>query len=193
VPALPSVELADATLRLRGWLPEDAAAVLRALADPQLQRFTLWPAGLSEEDVSERFRAAERRRRAGMRLELAVTRAEQRALVGFVGLEPSWKDSRAEVFYWTAPWARGHGVARGALRLLCRWALDELGLARLELHSDADNLASLKVARAVGFREEGRLRSYRDRAGERPDDVVCGLLPGELITVEPRARPVGRP
>jgi RimJ/RimL family protein N-acetyltransferase len=64
--------------------------------------------------------------------------------------------------------------------LLARWALEEAGLARLELVTDPDNIASQKVAKHAGFRREGVLRSYIERRGERQDCVIFSLLPGEL-------------
>ncbi|WP_433533373.1 GNAT family N-acetyltransferase [Micromonospora sp. CA-263727] len=33
--------------------------------------------------------------------------------------------------YWTAPWARGQGVAVRAVRAVARWSFEELKLRRL--------------------------------------------------------------
>ena len=83
--------------------------------------------------------------------------------------------------YWVARHARGRGVATRALRTLCRWALTELGLQRLELVTDPENRASHRVAENVGFRREGVLRSHLEhRDGRRRDSVMFSLLPGEL-------------
>ena len=86
------------------------------------------------------------------------------------------------VGYWCAPEARGRGVATRALRLLCRHALDDLRLDRLELVTDPDNRASQRVAEKVGFRREGVLRSHLLHPdGRRRDSVMFSLLPGELL------------
>ena len=61
------------------------------------------------------------------------------AALGLVG----WNDvdlagGSAEIVYWVLPEARGGGLVVDAVRRLCRWALDELGLHRLRLcHSVA--------------------------------------------------------
>jgi len=83
--------------------------------------------------------------------------------------------------YWCAPWARRRGVTTRALRLLCRHAFEELGLERLELVADPDNVASQGVAEKTGFQREGVLRSHvRYADGRRRDSVMFSLLPGEL-------------
>jgi RimJ/RimL family protein N-acetyltransferase len=79
-----------------------------------------------------------------------------------------------------APEARGRGVATHAVRLLARWAFDDLGLARLALTCAPDNHASQRVAERCGFSREGVLRSHIPFKGGRRDTVVFGVLPGEL-------------
>lgn len=89
------------------------------------------------------------------------------------------------VGYWCAAEARGRGVATRALRLLSRYGFEELGLQRLELITDPDNLASQRVAEKVGYRREGVLRSHLDHPdGRRRDSVMFSLLPGELVDEE---------
>jgi RimJ/RimL family protein N-acetyltransferase len=83
--------------------------------------------------------------------------------------------------YWVAREARGRGLCTHALRVVCRWAIDELRLGRLELVTDPDNFASQRVAEKAGFQREAVLRAhllYRD--GSRRDSVMFSLLPGEL-------------
>jgi RimJ/RimL family protein N-acetyltransferase len=66
------------------------------------------------------------------------------------------------------------------VRLLARWAFDDLGLARVTLTCAPDNHASQRVADRCGFSREGVLRSHMPFKGARRDTVVFGLLPGEL-------------
>jgi RimJ/RimL family protein N-acetyltransferase len=66
-------------------------------------------------------------------------------------------------------------------RALSRYAHDELGLQRLDLITDPDNVASQRVAEKVGYRREGVLRAHlRHLDGRIRDSVMFSLLPGEL-------------
>jgi RimJ/RimL family protein N-acetyltransferase len=87
---------------------------------------------------------------------------------------------RAAVGYWLAPEARGRGVATRAVRLIARWAFEDLEVARLELTCSPDNHASQRVAERCGFTRQGLLRSHTQFKGERRDTVVFRLLSGEL-------------
>src|SRR5262245_36690629 len=76
---------------------------------------------------------------------------------------------RGEVGYWLLPEARGNGFATRSVLLISRWALRELQLARLSLHTEPSNLPSQRVAERSGFTKEGVLRSYQEMAGNRVD------------------------
>ena len=92
-----------------------------------------------------------------------------------------------EIGYWMAPWARGQGVMTDAVRLVCDWGFDELGLGRIEWWANVGNYASRRVAEKVGFTMEGTVRARLLHRGERVDGWVAGLLPGELSAAEGRA------
>lgn len=68
-------------------------------------------------------------------------------------------DGIARVAYWTAPAARGAGVATLALAGLTTWAVDEVGFHRVELDHSTRNQASCRVAAKAGYRLEGTKRS----------------------------------
>ena len=110
--------------------------------------------------------------------QFAIT--ERGEVVGSIGLRIGRHDT-GHIGYWCAPDARGRGVTTRALRRLCRYALDELRLERLDLITDVENLASQRVAEKVGFQREGVLRSHvRHPDGRRRDSLSFSLLPGEL-------------
>lgn len=62
------------------------------------------------------------------------------------------------VGYSVVPWKQGHGYARKALRHMLGEAQD-VGLTRLEITTDADNIASQKVVLANGGRFERTFHS----------------------------------
>jgi RimJ/RimL family protein N-acetyltransferase len=86
---------------------------------------------------------------------------------------------QGEIGYVVAAEARGRGVAGRALRLVTAWALDGLGLARVELRIEVGNEPSIRVAERAGYRREGILRSFHFKEDIRADMAVYSLLPGD--------------
>jgi RimJ/RimL family protein N-acetyltransferase len=74
------------------------------------------------------------------------------------------------------PDARGKGVGREVLDLMCRYAFTVRDLHRVQLETLATNVAMQRAALAAGFAEEGRLRESAYVMGERVDDVLFGIL-----------------
>jgi RimJ/RimL family protein N-acetyltransferase len=108
---------------------------------------------------------------------------EDGRVVGAIDVGVDERNRTGHIGYWCARDARGRGIATRALRLLYRYALDELELERLDLITDPDNRASQRVAEKVGFRPEGVLRSLLLHPdGRRRDSVMFSLLPGDLLT-----------
>ncbi|GIG21500.1 hypothetical protein Cch01nite_22240 [Cellulomonas chitinilytica] len=75
----------------------------------------------------------------------------------------------AWTFYWLTASARGRGLATRGLATVARWALDELGLFRLELGHRLNNPASCAVATRAGFAAEGVERAKLRYGAERYD------------------------
>lgn len=102
--------------------------------------------------------------------------------VGNIGLHRiDWRHGTAEyaVVIGEAA-ARRRGVGQEASRLICKHGFQRLGLDRIWLGCLATHDAALAMYRAVGFREEGVLRKAFWHDGTRVDQVIMGLLPGEL-------------
>jgi ribosomal-protein-alanine N-acetyltransferase len=107
--------------------------------------------------------------------------AEDGRFLGAVGLHNIDPESgRCSAGYWVAAPERRRGVAQRGLRLLCDYAFGALAVHRVELWIEPENVASLRVAEAVGFTREGLLRSFMSIAGERRDMLMYSLLPTEL-------------
>jgi RimJ/RimL family protein N-acetyltransferase len=71
-------------------------------------------------------------------------------------------------------------MASRALALLSRWALEEVGFARLDLQASVANPGSLRVAERCGYVREGRLRRAWYRGEGREDMVLFSLVDGDL-------------
>lgn len=102
--------------------------------------------------------------------------------VGNIGLHRiDWRHRTAEygVVIGEAA-ARGRGVGREATQLICDHGFRRLGLHRIWLGCLAEHEAARRMYRSVGFREEGVLREVFWHDGQRVDQVIMGLLAGEL-------------
>ena len=153
----PAPPLADEVVRLRPWSRNDVDATHAAVQDPLIPRFTRVPQSQTKEGISRFIEGREEARQSGTVLPLVVAAAQNDAVVA----EPEGAQTRrGDVGFWIAPWARGQGAATRAVQLLSRWALTELGLARVQLATYVDNHASQRVAERCGFVREGVLRAF---------------------------------
>jgi RimJ/RimL family protein N-acetyltransferase len=164
---------------LRAWRIQDVPAVAVACQDDEIARWlALVPQPYTEEHarfyVEECLQADEGRR------PFAIADASTGEVVGSIDMHIS-RLQTGHVGYWVAAQARGRGVAPDALRTLSRWAFESLGLGRVELVTDPENIASQRVAEKAGFQREGVLRSMLlNRDGSRRDGVIFSLLPEDL-------------
>ncbi len=79
-------------------------------------------------------------------------------------------------------WGKGYGTE--ALRLICRFGFDRMGLRRIHLWVVDANVGAIRCYQKVGFVEEGRARKTFRSKGVWHDMVLMGLLEDELIEDE---------
>ena len=132
----------------------------------------------------------ERRRpeqlRIGELAELVIADAATDEFLGSIILHSfRWWASQAEIGYWVLPDARGRGVAARAVSLVARWAIEELGLTRIEASVPVDNPASLRTIERGGFTEEGVARAVFDNQRESVDLARYAFVRADLA---PRRR-----
>ncbi len=89
------------------------------------------------------------------------------------------REKTAFTGYWVGAPLRRRGIATRILRLVSKWAFEELGLRSLELTTDALNVASQGVAERVGYSRAGTT----PRASPTPrrnEDVLYRLRSDEF-------------
>ncbi len=172
--------LTDDIVTLDAHTLGDVSAHLAGEDEEQARRFGWYPARSTEEGVRAAIeRWQEQWRSQGDTRAFALRECSSGELAG--GCEIRLRESgRAEMSYWVFPPFRARGFARRGVQLLCEWAFAVLGVARIELYIEPDNEGSLRVARHVGFVEEGILRSHEATSEGRRDMTIYSLLPSDL-------------
>jgi len=172
--------LSDDVVVLRPLRDDDVPAIVEACRDPEMARWTTIPQPYLEAHAHDFVHIHARRGWAeDTRAVWAIADPVSDAYLGAVDFTLH-RDESAEVGYNVAPWARGRGIGTAALRLGCRWCLDVLGIQRIEWQAEVGNVASRRMAEAVGFVVEGTCRRRLVHRGKRVDGWIGSLLPGEL-------------
>jgi RimJ/RimL family protein N-acetyltransferase len=172
-------ELKDDAIFLRRWNEGDIEANVAACQDAEAIR---WMPRISspydEGDAREFFAHSEKGWEEGTFYGFAIAERNTGRLIGSIGV--SMNGAIGEVGYFVFAGDRRRGIGERALRLVSRWALQELGLARLQLYAMVGNTASARLAEKAGFERDGVLRAWLDNRGTRADVIMHSLLPGDI-------------
>jgi RimJ/RimL family protein N-acetyltransferase len=161
----PVIESGQLGIFLRPWRHADAGQLVAALADADIQRWNLH--GISTiaqaQDWIDEWHARWRER---LGASWAVTgRASGDVVLGQIGFRSlHLPDGLAELSCWVSPGARRKHVATDSTRMLSEWALETVGLKRLEIVHSTLNPASCQAADRAGFQIEGVKRSLQRHA-----------------------------
>jgi RimJ/RimL family protein N-acetyltransferase len=173
----PDPPLSDGVITLRPLDESDLPTIERAASDAEILKwFDLHARSPADYLAAKREAWAE-----GTGASFAICDATRPdTCLGQVFIERD-EDGRGSVGYWLLKDGRGKGRATRAVRLMASWALAEMRLGRLQLHTDPENVASQRVAERAGFTREGVFRAYNGRRdGTRADAFVYSLLPRDL-------------
>ena len=101
--------------------------------------------------------------------------------VGTIGLlSIDRKNSKAEYYIAMGETSyKGKGVAKEASRLILSYGFEELGLNRIYLFTEVDNIAAQKLFERVGFKREGILKQDVYSHGAFADRIAYGILKEE--------------
>jgi RimJ/RimL family protein N-acetyltransferase len=174
-------ELVTERLVLRELRASDAAAVAAGAGDKRVAQHLIqvpspYPIALARRWVIHRIEWWN----LGRGVTFAVTLPDDPdMLLGTVSLRCYVRDRRAELGYWLAQPAWGHGFATEAAQGAVDFGFRELGLARVYAQVLAGNRASLGVLDKLGMVNEGIKRQHVNKARRLHDVVLYGLLRDE--------------
>ena len=98
--------------------------------------------------------------------------------VGTIGLlSIDWKNSKAEYYIAMGETVyKGKGVAKEASRLILEYGFEKLGLNRIYLFTEVENVAAQNLFERVGFKKEGVIRQDIVSHGKHVDRIAYGFL-----------------
>jgi RimJ/RimL family protein N-acetyltransferase len=178
IAGLPSLE--GSRVRLRGFRESDFQALFELHSDPRVMRYWSFPAWTAPEQARDYFARGLAANDPDDMLCWVITLPGADTLVGTTTLASIDRaQGRAEIGYALGSAHWGRGLARDAVALVLDHAFDTLGLRRVEADIDPRNDGSMRLVRALGFRQEGLLRERWQVGGETCDSAWHGLLARE--------------
>jgi RimJ/RimL family protein N-acetyltransferase len=163
-------------LVLRPVEPGDWRSLYPIMSDPVVMAH--WDSSeIEDPDAVQRMIAAQVEDMATGRASYwAVELSPEHVFLGACDLSDiDWRHRRGEVGFVLAGAAWGQGYGLEAMRAVVDHAA-AMGLKRLWARAHAGNDRSERLLKRLGFAEEGYLRGHIQRAGERRDCKIFGLL-----------------
>lgn len=147
----PHLELRGDGLHLREWTDDDLPAMTEIFDEPQVHRWTPLRSPFDLAAAREYLDRARDGRLEGGRFQLAITSDGRTPLGEVLFYSSGGGPDEAEVAYAVGAAHRRRGLARRAVTLVTGYAHGSLGIRRVVLRIDPENVASIAVAQAAGF------------------------------------------
>jgi RimJ/RimL family protein N-acetyltransferase len=175
-------ELEGECIRLRRLSEDDATSMHAAAVESAAELETTVPwfsRGMTVESFRSFATWAWEAWDRGEHYELSIL-ASDGTYLGSAGLTVDARTMTANLQYWVRTSRTRRGVASEAARLVSRWAIQTLGLQRVEIFISDHNVASQIAARKSGAYFEGVLRN-KIRWDERAYDAhVFSFVPSDF-------------
>jgi RimJ/RimL family protein N-acetyltransferase len=153
------------------WIQKVAS--VRKIADAMISIPHPYPDGEAERYISKQISEFEESRS----VTFAIEQKPEKLFSGMIEIRDIEREhSQAEVSFWLAVAAWGHGYMSEALKPVLCFGFEELSLNRLYAYHMARNPASGKVLKKNGFVQEGLLRQRVRKWGVFEDVVLLAIL-----------------
>jgi RimJ/RimL family protein N-acetyltransferase len=174
-------------LVLRCWEPDDAP-LLKEAVDSSLEHLRPWMpwARYEPQSLDEKLQLAREFRGQfdlGEQYVYGIFEPDESRALGGSGLHPRGGEGSLEIGYWIRADSIGQGLATEVAAVLTRVGFEHVGLDRVDLSCDPENVRSAKIPRKLGFVEEGTLRRRlppKTDDAPRRDQLMFSMLAEEL-------------
>ena len=176
--------LRDDLVAIRPWRAADAQSAFDAILESRAET-ALWLADVSRvvsvAEVEDYIVHATEEWTNESNYNFAIVDAQDTTFLGSCGLtQVNRRHLFANLFYWVRTGHTGRGVASRAARLTARFGCELLGLQRIEVVVEVDNIASLRAAAKAGAVREGVLRNRLNSRGAARNAVMFSFVPGDF-------------
>ncbi len=105
------------------------------------------------------------------------------AMGGFTSIDRSV--GKAELYIFVNPDMQGRGLGTKACKQMCEYGFEQLGLQKIYLHTNGDNVAARRLYERLGFKLEGYMPQEIINNGKIKDRCYYGLYKDESIITPP--------
>lgn len=160
---------------LRPWELGDAEWVFEACQDGEIQRWTRVPSPYTRADAVAFLAANSASDAASGAAAFAVVEAGSGDRIGSIAVHEV-RDGVADIGYWTAAPARGHGLTAAAVHTLVAWLAANRLATRAEALIEPENAASRAMITSAGFIETRLLPGHLVVKGRTADALLYSLV-----------------
>ena len=179
--AFPVLQIESHNLILREInVEQDAASYFNYTNQPQVNRF------LQSNDIPSSIPAAQNALSYWQRLFTdnassifwTIARRDNNAMIGTCGFN-YWSqiNRRVEISYDLAVEYWGKGIMTEIVRRVCKYALEDLNVMRIQATVAINNYASMRVLDKIGFKNEGKMQNFAILHNKVYDYYMYALCP----------------
>lgn len=174
-----NIQIHVSNLLLRRLQKKDIPAMTKYLQNPNISRYTSnIPYPYTEENARWFVRDSHKQWRNGTNYVFGILYQNQ--FVGVCSLT-GIKERHAELGYWLAEPFWGKGITSTAAHAVVQFGFEKLHLHRLHVSHFAENKASERIIKKLGFILEGTEREHFLRHGKWHNILNYGLLEQEWL------------
>jgi RimJ/RimL family protein N-acetyltransferase len=172
-------------INLRRVHRADAISIQRYANDPEVTRFLFTPYPYTLEHAYEFIKTSHRMHRKKSGFPFGIEHKDSREIIGLIGLyRVDMLHKNAEVGFWLGRDYWGQGITKEAIRLILRYAFDEIGFERIFARVMHPNKVSLHLLESLGFKREGTMRKAVFKDGIWLDFIWLAMLKEEFEQFE---------